>query len=377
MEPASEQLGIENQPWSRKGGKGPAATDDVVDRAPQCLLPRTHRSDARAFGRQDTADLPLLCRQIILIFEQIGSNMSIATFLSTYRPTHVNQPAWTMVGPIVREAIFSTTGKEQTARRYCSHAAAFACWASSNASVLGVREVFDLDLIERYVATGMPGAADSTRATRRAILRRIAHKASPELSHLPAPAPISYRRIRPPYEPSEISGFLRLAQTQPTRGRRLSVLAVLCLGLGCGLDCGDMGWVRGCDVQRDAAGFVTVRVAGGSRPRTVVSLARFEDDLQELAVDRGNELLIGGRNPGRHNVTSTALARMITDDTLPRLVVGRLRSTWLLEHLCRGTPLPIVIAAAGLTTVRPLEDLLHHLPAADPEVTAALLRGSA
>lgn len=303
--------------------------------------------------------------------------MSIASFLSAYQPSHVSHPAWTLVGPAVREAILSTTGSEETARRYCSHAAAFASWAASNASVTGVRELFDLDLIERYIQVGMPGAADSSRATRRTILRRIACRASPALSHLPAPAPIPYRRIRPPYESSEVSGYLRLARTQPTCGRRQSVLAVLCLGLGCGLDCCDMGWVRGCDVQRDAAGFLSVRVSGGSRPRSVVSLGRYEDDLHELAQDRGDELLIGGATQGRHNVTSSALARMITDDKLPRLVVGRLRSTWLLEHLRRETPLPIVMAAAGLTTVRPLEDLLHHLPAASVEVAASCLRGHA
>jgi hypothetical protein len=66
---------------------------------------------------------------------------------------------------------------------------------------------------------------------------------------------------------------------------------------------------------------------------------------------------------------------MITDDALPRFVVGRLRSTWLLEHLRLGTPLPILMTAAGLTTVRPLEDLLHHLPTASPEVVATHLSG--
>jgi hypothetical protein len=87
--------------------------------------------------------------------------------------------------------------------------------------------------------------------------------------------------------------------------------------------------------------------------------------------------MIGGKVLGRHNVTSVSLADLITDSTLPRLVPSRLRSTWMLTHLQLGTPLPIFMPAAGLTTVRPLEDLLHHLPDADSEVAAARMRGSA
>ncbi len=67
---------------------------------------------------------------------------------------------------------------------------------------------------------------------------------------------------------------------------------------------------------------------------------------------------------------------MITDSTMPRLVPARLRSTWMFTHLQLGTPLPILVAAAGLSTVRPLEDLLHHLPAPDPCKVAARLRGT-
>ncbi|MGI9091704.1 MAG: hypothetical protein ACR2GG_11475 [Gemmatimonadaceae bacterium] len=289
----------------------------------------------------------------------------------------MDQGVWDRVAVAVREAVGSTTASTSTAVRYRSHAAAFAVWAHGEGITGGPADLFGLDLIERYIAVGMPSAAESTRATRRSILRRIARHASPALNHLPAPSPLPYRRVRAPYSPDEIAGYLRLVQAQPTEGRRRSLSAVLRLGLGCGLDCRDLGWVRGSDVTREQDGVVTVHVCGGSRPRPVVCLAAHEDEISQLAQGCGERLMIGGKVLGRHNVTSVTLANLITDSTLPRLVTSRLRSTWMLTHLQLGTPLPIFMPAAGLTTVRPLEDLLHHLPDADPEVAAPWLRGSA
>ncbi len=303
--------------------------------------------------------------------------MSAETFLATYRPQHVRDSTWAHVADAVRIAVLHSTASENTARRYCSHAAAFAAWAYYEVPMQAVADLFRLDLIERYIAVGMPSAADSTRATRRSILRRIARHTSPSLSHLPAPAPLPYRRVRAPYSRDEIAGYLRLVRAQPTKGRQRSLSAVLNLGLGCGLDCRDLGWVRGSDVGRDRGGTVTVHVSGGSRPRTVVCLAAHEDDISELARGCGTRLMIGGKVLGRHNVTSVTLANLITDSTLPRLVPSRLRSTWMLAHLQLGTPLSIFMPAAGLTTVRPLEDLLHHLPDVNTEVAAARSRGSA
>lgn len=254
-------------------------------------------------------------------------------------------------------AVQQAAGCSSTEERYRSHVAAYACWARSVGCPADPASFFDLDLVERYIAVGMPEAAPSTRASRRAILRRIAAKAAPGLRDLPGPTPIAYRRVRPPYSPSEVAGFLRVARDQPTPGRRRSLLAIVGLGLGCGLDCQDLGWVSGHDLTATPAG-VEVTVTGGRRPRTVIALAPYEDLLGDLAGQARSGLMIGGRTRGRHNVTSTALGRMITDRTLPTLVVARLRSTWLLTHLERRTPLLVLMRAAGLKTVRPLEDLL-------------------
>ncbi len=149
-------------------------------------------------------------------------------------------------------------------------------------------------------------------------------------------------------------------------------MAVLSLGLGCGLDCADLGWVRGLDVRVTDEG-VEVAV-GGRRSRVVVCLSRYEDRLADLAPAAGQNLLIGGSVLGRHNVTSVTLGRLLQDMSLPPLVVSRLRSTWMTAHLVANTPLPLIMRAAGLKTVRPLEDLLGFAPGYTNAETARLLR---
>lgn len=264
---------------------------------------------------------------------------------------------------------------ESYRKKIRSHLAPFAAWALSAGRASSVDELLNLDLIERYIAVGMPTAAESTRATRRAILRRVAYKVSPALSQLPRPEPIPYRRVRAPYSAAEVEGYLRLGHTQPTPGRRRSILGILTLGLGCGLDSQDLAWVRGIDVATSASG-TEVTICGGSRPRTVTALSDHEALIARLARVAGEGLLIGGTTLGRHNVTSTALGRMVGDRTLPPLVVARLRSTWLVTHLDNYTPLPALMRAAGLRTVRPLEDLLDYASAISPEDTARYLRAS-
>ena len=75
----------------------------------------------------------------------------------------------------------------------------------------------------------------------------------------------------------------------------------------------------------------------------------------------------GRTSPARH-------CRGCIDETLPKLVVGRLRSTWLLGHLNRRTPLPLLMEQAGLKTVRPLEDLLQHADPLDESLRSQWMR---
>ena len=55
--------------------------------------------------------------------------------------------------------------------------------------------------------------------------------------------------------------------------------------------------------------------------------------------------------------------------------VRRARNTWLVRHLTAGTPLPLLMEQAGLTTTMHLQDLLRFVQTADPASAAATMRG--
>ena len=281
--------------------------------------------------------------------------------------------AWPYTHRVVAEAARVSTRSPNTAAKYLSHFSDFAAWAHAQGVPVVLVYLLDSDVIERYIAVGMPGARDSTRATRRAILRRIARRcASPQQD---LPLPIAYRRVRPPYSLEEVHRLLALASAQPTPSRRRTLRAILHLGLGCGIAARDLAWVRGQDIEQLPDGAVSVTVSGGTRPRNVVALRAHEGALLELTRITSSGLLIGGSVRGRRNVTRGPLDRVIGGEDLPRLETARLRSTWLLAHLQARTPLPALMAAAGLTTVRPLEDLLHHCPV-DAEAARLALRAA-
>ena len=298
----------------------------------------------------------------------------IHQIITDYRPTHVPSKTWESIAEVARSAVSYSAMTEQTARRHLSHISPYAAWAYHEGVPLNLAQLMEASTIERYIEVGMPDAKDSTRATRRSILRRIARHSHPSLAASPDPLPLAYRRVRAPYEAHEVASYFRLAEAQPSQGRRKSLLAVLLLGLGCGLDCADLGWVRGLDVRSTDEG-VAVAV-GGRRPRRVVCFSRYEDRLAALALAAAGDLLIGGSMLGRHNVTSVTLGRLLQDTSVPPLVVSRLRSTWLAAHLAANTPLPLIMGAAGLKTVRPLEDLLDFAPGYSNAEASRLLRAA-
>jgi hypothetical protein len=124
-------------------------------------------------------------------------------------------------------------------------------------------------------------------------------------------------------------------------------------------------------ICRSGGVLVTVR---GARPRAVPVLARYQDRLLASAAFAGQDLVTGGTDPARRNIT-TPLARSLSGGTgLPRLEGSRLRATWLAEA-AQLTGLATFMHAAGITCSQRLGDLLATLDPAD-EATAVRLLGA-
>ncbi len=215
-----------------------------------------------------------------------------------------------------------------------------------------------------------PGLSGPARRTLRTNLRFIGRRVVPQL--YPADLPLPRERSKQPYSTAEIGGYLALAAAQPTAARRMRAAGLVCLGAGAGLIRADLRQVRGTDICCRSGG-VIVTVAG-RRPRVVPALARYHQPLLESARFAGEQLVTGGADPARHNITNP-LARSLAGGTgLPRLDASRLRATWLAD-CAQLLGLPAFMAAAGITCSQRLGDIIAGLDPGGEEQAVALLGG--
>ena len=224
-------------------------------------------------------------------------------------------------------------------------------------------------VIERF-AVSAPGLSGPARRTLRTNLRFLARRVVPAL--VPADAPLSRERCKAPYSAAEITGYLALADAQPTMARRMRAAGLICLGAGAGLIRSDLRGVRGSDITCRSGG-VVVNVRGG-RPRVVPVLARYHEPLLASAAFAEDRLVTGGTGPDRKNL-ATPLIRSLDGGTgLPRLDTSRLRAAWLADCAAQ-IGLATFMQAAGITCSQRLGDLLATLDPADEAGAVRLLGG--
>jgi integrase len=225
-------------------------------------------------------------------------------------------------------------------------------------------------VIERFTAHA-PGLSPPARRTLRTNLRFLARRVVPHLCL--ADAPLPRQRAKAPYTVAEIGGFLALAGAQPTAARRMRASALVCLGAGAGLIRGDLRAVRGGDITARSGGvIVTVR---GARPRVVPVLARYHGPLLASAGFAGQQLICGGTDPRRGNITNSLVTALAGGTGLPRLDTSRLRATWLAETAAL-IGLPTFLHAAGITCCQQLGDITAGLQPGSEAGAVALLGAS-
>ena len=222
-------------------------------------------------------------------------------------------------------------------------------------------------VIERFTAHA-PGMTAVTRRTLRTNLRFIARRAVPQLH--PADLPLPRERAKARYSPAEIGGYLALAGTQPTMARRMRATGLVCLGAGAGLIRSDLRQVRGTDICCRSGGVLVT--ARGSRPRTVPVLARYHQPLLAAAGFAGENLVTGGTDPARRNVTSPLITALAGGTGLPRLDTSGLRATWLAD-CAELIGLATFLHAAGITCSQRLGDITATLQPGSEAGAVALL----
>ena len=242
-------------------------------------------------------------------------------------------------------------------------------WAVGRGIPLDRELILDPDTIERFTELGM--GAELSRATYRAVLRRVAPLLTRTAPWEPRRPVVARRQVAPPYTGEEIELLRGDAGRQSTPKRRRAARALLALGLGAGLDGRWVAIVAAKDVSR-RGGAVLVTV-GEPMGRDVVVLRRWEDEVLELADTAGDEFLVGGHSRSRRR-TGHITEELSVPTGHPRLAPARLRSTWLLRHLEAGTRLPELCRAAGLESATVLSDLLPLVCPLDDDRARSLLR---
>lgn len=225
-------------------------------------------------------------------------------------------------------------------------------------------------VIERFVQVGLAGRSDALRRTARTNLRFVA--AGCGIVVEPRPAALRRTRAKAPYSPAEVDAWFALAAAQPTEVRRQHLAGLLCLGLGAGLERAELRGVTGGHVQSRSGGVVVA--VDGHRRRRVPVLARYHQALLAAARFAGDGFVCGGISPTRKNVTSNLVDRLAGGADLGRLDVGRLRATWLVEHLDR-LGIAALFNAAGITCSQRLGDLAARLPTPDEITLVEILGG--
>jgi integrase len=225
--------------------------------------------------------------------------------------------------------------------------------------------------IERFIQRGTPGWSHAARRTARSNLLFLAKAV---LAPAPALVPLGRERARSPYSDAEVAAYLSLADAQPTLGRRQRASGLIAFGAGAGLIGADLRLVRGHDVVARCGGVLVV--VKGRRPRLVPVRAELAPRALAAARWAGPGFVVGGAEPTRRNVTSPLIASLAGGADLPRLSLGRLRSTWV-ARCAADIGLATFMAAAGITCSQRLGDVVAHLEPGDEVAAVALLGGRA
>ena len=229
------------------------------------------------------------------------------------------------------------------------------CWAHFQADVpLTVGDVLTPQVVEAWLAQA--GLTVKVRDASWVRLRRMGRRLNPKVW----PAKIeefsaSSRWRLQPYTAAQVLAIESWAAGQRTEQRRAQAAVFLALTLGAGLYTHELTAVKAKHVWMNENG-VHIRV-GGDRRREVTCLCLYESGIADVVgLLSPKDYLFG---PGRTNRDREAVTRFLASTNRDAGLVPnvtRLRSTWIASLLDRGVPMGIVANAAGLTSLRLLED---------------------
>lgn len=299
----------------------------------------------------------------------------VVEVIEFYRPLDVDEKIWRAIATEVRRWVAPASPPHwRRALHLLQAASKLAAWCHERDIPISADNALRHTTIERFIATGLSHFADSTRNTIRSRLMCLSSSAcTSKAGNLPSSPRLPRARVKAPYEPQLIEQYLALADAQATARRRNGLAAIILPGAGAALSANEMRYVTGNHISFES-GLQRVRLEARA-PRWAFVLARYADRLQGLAMIAGTRLLLGGDSPERRDATAGLLSSIDGGRDLPPLEVGRLRSTWIVEHLTIGTRLDVLMEAAGLKSSTSITDLVRYVSAMSDAQKIEQLRG--
>lgn len=237
------------------------------------------------------------------------------------------------------------------------------------------------EVIERFIAVGCPQVTERTRGNYRSRLLRLSEVVIGGVCATGKVPKLSGSSPHRPYSRTELADLWGWASGQPTEELRWGCKTLMALGAGCGLDSPEVIPLRVHDIRRPSGtGGPVVAVTRGARSREILCRRPWEGVLaaaaDRLDIPGAASYLFRPSSHGRGtNTVTNFLCRTKPSQDVPRLVMGRLRSTWLVGLFNDRVPITVIVAAAGVDTLHGLSRILPFLDPVPAEQAAALLRG--
>lgn len=300
-----------------------------------------------------------------------GEDVPLSVLLASYIPNGLDQAAWERVRPdfltMAAQALEGDAGIER--RSLCGFLSRLLVWCDQQSIPLEPSAILDTGVIDRHLRWRFSEGTGSYTAGR-SVLTRAGFALLPRVVH----RPVRRSHAKPPYTADEKGDLVGWVQTLTGRCRHLWVPVVL--GLGGGFDVTDFRFLRGTHFTR-RNGLVVVHDPS-ERQYPVVIEPEWEDDAFRLAEEAGENYVYQPNCRARMNrgfVSALLWAAGAPPAGTPNLDCRRLRTTWLVNHLQRGTDVNVLMRAAGLTSLGTLDRYLEFLSCPPEEEFLRILRG--
>lgn len=296
--------------------------------------------------------------------------------LKNYRAAAVSENAWSVIGPTVLDWVAQVPHSSGRASgRSLSATAQFVrwCWQSQGFG-LKADDLLQVGVIDEFVWNGLKDVSDSTRATYRADLIRVARSVRPGDEALRGTRRFeAQERVNPPYTRQQELLLNSWAAAQATRYGVVNAKVLLACGLGAGLTTNEVMRLQAGHVEVDDDG-VLLHVTG-SNPRVVPVRQDWEDVLATVAQAAWKPEMYLFR-PNRQTITANSVYNFLCrSQAVPfPISMQRMRTTWIINHLAAGVSIPAVRQAAGIRQRSGLRRYLDFLVEPHPDDARRSLR---